>query len=57
MLVKVAFADLRDGSRVHIWGVQGPNPFFRPRNRDAERTVEAMNKWLETIRQGSAGFP
>jgi hypothetical protein len=43
---RVGIAHLRDGSTVAIWGIQGPNPAIRPKNRSAERLIEALNAEL-----------
>lgn len=46
----VAFVDLTDGRRHHIYGIQGPNPAFRPKARSAEKLVEALRKELDATR-------
>lgn len=43
---RVGIAHLRDGSTVMIWGIQGPNPVARPKNRSAERLIETLNSRL-----------
>lgn len=39
-----ARADLRNGESVHIWGIQPPNPLTRPKNRSAEKLIEALKR-------------
>ena len=43
---KIGFACLRDGERVPLFAIEGPNPFTRPRNRSAERLIESLNEAL-----------
>jgi Bacterial PH domain len=43
---KIAEVRLRDGQAMRAWGIQGPNPDVRPRNRSAERLVDALNAEL-----------
>jgi hypothetical protein len=46
---RVGIAHLRDGSRVTIWGIQGPNPRTRPENRSAEKLIDALNARLGSM--------
>jgi len=50
MLPKTGIVDLRGGERIAIWGIQAPNPVTRPKNRSAERLIEALNAELERHR-------
>jgi hypothetical protein len=43
---KIAEVRLRNGQAIRAWGIQGPNPDVRPRNRTAERLVDARNAEL-----------
>jgi hypothetical protein len=47
---RVGIVHLRDGSTVAIWGIQGPNPVVRPKNRSAERLIVSLNHRLEAAR-------
>ena len=47
---KIGIVELKDGSRIHLWALQGPNPLGRPRNRIAENLVEALNELLRNSR-------
>jgi hypothetical protein len=38
--------ELKDGTSVHIFGIQAPHPLLRPRNQSAQRIVEALNERL-----------
>jgi hypothetical protein len=41
---KMGHAVLGDGTEVHIWGIQAPNPLFRPRNRSSDELIERLNR-------------
>jgi hypothetical protein len=43
---RIAVAELRDGGRIAMFAIQGPNARTRPGNRSAERLVEALNRHL-----------
>jgi hypothetical protein len=43
-----AHVELRDGARIHNWGIAAPNPFVMPNSRSAQRLVEELNDLLET---------
>jgi hypothetical protein len=43
---KIGIVELRDGTEIGIWGIQGPNPDTRPNNRDAEKLIERLNSLL-----------
>jgi hypothetical protein len=47
---RVGIAALRDGRRVPIWGIQGPNAATRRDDIAAERLIAAMNAELERRR-------
>jgi hypothetical protein len=40
---RVGVAQLRDGTTVPIWGIQGPSPDILPKNRSAENMIEELN--------------
>ena len=44
---RIGICHLWDGSRIHIWGIQGPNPTFRSRSGRAEQVVEELNHLLK----------
>ena len=55
LLREVGIAELRDGRRVGIWGIQGPNAVRRRSTPSAQRLVGAMN--AELARRRSAAEP
>lgn len=54
MAPKVGIAHLRCGGRIVIWGIQGPNPATRPKNRSAEHLIEELNAELQERVAGTA---
>ncbi len=44
---RIGICHLWDGSRIHIWGIQGPNPTFRSASGSAEWVVEELNLLLK----------
>lgn len=44
---RMGFVELTDGSAYHLWGIQAPNPAFRPRNRSADRLITELNQLLQ----------
>jgi hypothetical protein len=42
--------ELRDGKEIIIFGIQVPNPEFRPNNSSAQKLVNKLNAWLEETR-------
>jgi len=51
---KVGIAELYDGRRIGIWGIQGPNAAKRRTDVAAERLIGAMNAELERRRPHAA---
>jgi hypothetical protein len=47
---RIGLVELKDGSRIHLWALQGPNPLGRPRNRIAERLIDTLNELLRDSR-------
>ena len=43
---RVGIATLKNGERVKLWAVQGPNPLVRPKNTHAEDIVRELNHIL-----------
>jgi hypothetical protein len=43
---RTGIVELRDGRRIGIWSIQGPNPTTRPNNRSAERLIDQLNQEL-----------
>jgi hypothetical protein len=43
---RMGYAELTNGSEHHIWGIQAPNPLFRPRNRSADRLIAELNELM-----------
>jgi len=50
LLREVGVAELRDGRRVGIWGIQGPNAVRRRSTISAQRLIGAMNSELDRRR-------
>jgi hypothetical protein len=48
---RIGVAHLRDGSRVVIWGIQGPNPTTRGKNRSAENLIGQLNELVASRRR------
>ncbi|MGH2716911.1 MAG: PH domain-containing protein [Thermoleophilaceae bacterium] len=46
LLPRVGIAELRNGRRITIWGIQGPNPLTRPKPGEAEEIIEELNRAL-----------
>jgi hypothetical protein len=42
--------ELRDGREIVIFGIQAPNPDFRPHDSSAQKLVNKLNAWLEETR-------
>jgi len=55
LLREVGIAELRDGRRVGIWGIQGPNAVRRRSTVSAKRLIGAMN--AELARRRPAAEP
>jgi hypothetical protein len=51
LLPKAGIAEVRDGSRIGIWAIQGPNPATRPNHRSAELLIDALNDKLDAHRR------
>ncbi len=47
----MAHAILKDGRRVHIWGLQARNPSFVEIDQDIEKMMRDLRAWLESCRQ------
>jgi hypothetical protein len=47
-------AELKDGTSIHVFGIQGPNRLLRPNSRGAQRIIEALNARLDEVRQRPA---
>lgn len=47
---KIGVIDLKDGTRIHMWALQGPNPVGQPKDRTAELLVDELNEWLRAWR-------
>jgi hypothetical protein len=55
---KVGIAHLRSGGQIVVWGIQGPNPAARPKNRSAERLIDELNAELrERVTDTAAAEP
>lgn len=50
LMRKVGIAELHDGRRVSMWGIQGPNAATRRSDVAADRLIAAMNAELERRR-------
>lgn len=50
LLPKIGIVELRDGRRIPIVGIQGPNPMMRPNNKSAERLIDLLNDELRRHR-------
>lgn len=48
----IGFVDLTDHSSEHIFGIEAPNPFTRPRNRSAQKLIAELNQVLDLARSG-----
>jgi hypothetical protein len=53
----IGIAVLRDGTRIGLTAIQRPNPLFRPGNRFAPDSVEALNRMLAARRDGTTLLP
>ena len=42
----MAHAELTNDEAIHIFGIQGPNPMFRPHSRSAQNEIDALNRRL-----------
>ena len=56
-LPRMAFVETKDGERLHVWGLEAPNPGLRPGATDVSEKIEALNRelkertsWLEASR-------
>jgi len=44
----IGHVDLRDGRSIHIWGIEAPNPLFRPKNRSAQLLLQELEQLRPT---------
>lgn len=48
----VGQVDLKDGSSVHVFGIEAPNPLTRPNNRSAHRLKDELNSLRSKLTSG-----
>jgi hypothetical protein len=49
--------DLKDGTSLHIFGIEAPNALTRPRNQSAQRLIAELNEMLDAVRTGTRATP
>jgi len=47
--------ELKDGTSMHIFGIEAPNALTRPRNQSAQRLIAELNEILDAVRSGTSG--
>jgi hypothetical protein len=53
---RMGHAVLGDGTMTHIWGIQSPNPMFRPKNRATDELIAKLNRLRDEVEADLPGL-